>query len=67
MYIVEGESGNFIMDTWHETVGNIWDLGERPMAEGYDHEQLKQGLDRWENRICGFCITNCGAVSLFLL
>ena len=44
MYIVEGESGNFIMDTWHETVGNIWDLGERPMAEGYDHEQLKQGL-----------------------
>ena len=44
IYIIEGESGDFIVDTWHEEMGNIWDLGEREMAPGYDHEQLKQGL-----------------------
>lgn len=45
VYIVEGENGNFLVDTWHPgNLGNIWSLGERNMAPGYDHEQLKQGL-----------------------
>ena len=44
LYIIDGKTGDFLVDTWHETTGNIWDLGEREMAPGYDHEQLKQGL-----------------------
>ena len=45
IYIIEGGTGNFLIDTWHnEPGGNIWALGERPMAPGYNHEQLKQGL-----------------------
>ena len=44
VYIIEGETGDFLLDTWHGGTGNIWELGERPMAPGYDHEQLKQGL-----------------------
>ena len=45
VYIIEGNTGDFLVDTWHqEESGNIWSLGERPMAPGYDHEQLKQGL-----------------------
>ncbi len=45
MYIVEGKSGNFLMDTWHPgQVGNIWDLGTRKMAPGYDASFLKQGM-----------------------
>ena len=44
IYIIEGKTGDFLVDTWHNQPGNIWSLGERPMAPGYDHEQLKQGL-----------------------
>lgn len=45
IYIIDGTTGDFLLDTWHPgEVGNIWDLGEREMAPGYDHEQLMQGL-----------------------
>lgn len=45
IYLIEGETGDFLIDTWHGgTGGNIWALGEREMAPGYDHEKLKQGL-----------------------
>ena len=44
IYMIEGNSGDFLLDTWHDKPGNIWDLGEREMAPGYDHEHLKQGL-----------------------
>ena len=45
IYLIDGSTGDFFVDTWHSgELGNIWDLGERPMAEGYNHEQLKQGL-----------------------
>ena len=45
IYIIDGDTGDFLVDTWHnEPGGNIWSLGERPMADGYNHEQLKQGL-----------------------
>ena len=44
VYIIDGSTGDFLMDTWHNEMGNIWDLGERPLAPGYNHAQLKQGL-----------------------
>lgn len=45
VYLIDGATGDFLMDTWHnEPGGNIWALGERQMAPGYNHEQLKQGL-----------------------
>ena len=44
IYIIDGNSGDFLVDTWHNEFGNIWALGEREMAPGYDHEQLKKGL-----------------------
>ncbi|HJC24619.1 MAG TPA: sensor domain-containing diguanylate cyclase [Candidatus Eisenbergiella merdavium] len=44
VYIVDGNTGDFLVDTWHAEPGNIWELGERPMAKGYDHDALKQGM-----------------------
>ncbi len=44
IYIIDGNTGDFLVDTWHEEPGNIWELGQREMASGYDHERLKQGL-----------------------
>lgn len=45
IYIIDGNSGDFLVDTWHnDPGGNIWELGKRQMAPGYDHESLKQGV-----------------------
>ena len=43
-YLMEGDTGNLIVDTWHSELGNLWDMGKRQMADGYDYEQLKEGL-----------------------
>ena len=29
VYIIEGDTGDFLVDTWHDEPGNIWALGER--------------------------------------
>lgn len=45
VYVIDGRTGDLLVDTWHsEEGGNIWALGEREMAPGYDHQQLKKGL-----------------------
>lgn len=45
IYVIDGETGDFLVDTWHPgETGNIWALGERKMAPGYDQKQLEQGL-----------------------
>ncbi len=46
LYIIDGATGDFLLDTWHagSEPGNIWALGERAMAPGYDHEQHQAGL-----------------------
>ena len=45
IYIIDGENGDFLLDTWHkEELGNFWDLGERPMAYGYDKETLERDI-----------------------
>ena len=44
IYIIDGATGEFLVDTWHKDVGNIWELGERKMAPGYEHQQLRQSL-----------------------
>ncbi len=45
MYIVEGESGNFILDTWHSgKLMNIWDLFNRQGEPGYDIAKLQQDI-----------------------
>lgn len=45
LYIIDGNTGDFLVDTWHPGEGgNIWELGERKMADGFDQEQLKEGV-----------------------
>ena len=46
VYIIDGATGDFLIDTWHtgSELGNIWTMGSRPMAEGYQDAQLRQGL-----------------------
>ena len=65
IYMIEGNSGNFLLDTWHDKPGNIWDLGERKMAPGYDHEQLKQGLIDGESAYVVFVSQTTGEYLYF--
>ena len=44
LYIVEGGSGNFLLDTWHSKLGNLWQLGQRQIASGYDRAKFEQDL-----------------------
>lgn len=65
IYMIEGNSGDFLLDTWHDEPGNIWDLGEREMAPGYDHEQLKQGLIDGESAYVVFVSQTTGEYLYF--
>lgn len=66
IYIIDGESGDFLVDTWHSSDGgNIWALGERKMAPGYDHERLKQGLIDGENGYVVFVSKTVGEYLYF--
>lgn len=44
VYVIDGATGDFLIDTWHNEMGNIWAIGSREMAEGYDDGQLRRGL-----------------------
>lgn len=39
-YIVESSSHNFILDTWHDSLGNLKDLGYRETKKEYEWNQL---------------------------
>lgn len=65
VYIIEGKTGNFLMDTWHNELGNIWELGERRMASGYDHEQLKKGVTEGKSNCVVFVSKTIGKYLYF--
>lgn len=44
IYLINADNGNFLVDTWHKTLGNIYDLGQRKMKMGYRPEQLMEDL-----------------------
>ncbi len=44
VYLIDGATGDFLIDTWHPEPGNIWETGSRPMADGYNDAKLRQGL-----------------------
>ena len=56
VYVVDGATGDFLIDTWHTDteLGNIWALGSRPMAPGYDRERLYRGVVEGESNFVVF-------------
>ena len=43
-YVIDGATGEFLMDTWHQTLGTIDDLGRRTMKEGFSPEQFGEDI-----------------------
>lgn len=56
VYLIDGATGDFLIDTWHtgEELGNLWALGSRPMAKGYNDLQLRQGMVKGESNFVVF-------------
>lgn len=54
VYLIDGATGDFLIDTWHPEPGNIWESGSRPMAHGYNDVQLRRGLIEGESNYVVF-------------
>ena len=46
VYVVDGGSGDFILDSWHRSLGNLNDMGTRETLPGYDIERATDDLRR---------------------
>lgn len=53
-YIVEGQSGQFLLDTWHDTLGTVEDLRERKAAKGYSREKFHQDFSEGKAGVAVF-------------
>ena len=61
IYLVDGNNGDFLVDTWHEELGNLWALGERKMAPGYDTDQIRQDFNKGEEGYVVFVSETTGS------
>lgn len=45
-YLVDGDTGDFLMDMWHDTLGNLYDgsMGSRQTKPGYSLETMVQDI-----------------------
>lgn len=53
VYLIDGTSGNFIVDTWHESLGELSDMRERKTKAGYSSEDLSRDVKEGN---AGHCI-----------
>lgn len=44
LFLLEGKSGNCLIDPWHDTPGKLQDFSSYSFARGYNYEQLYQEL-----------------------
>lgn len=44
IYLMEGETGKFLLDTWHGTFTSLAELGARETKPGYDYQKSMQEL-----------------------
>lgn len=42
--IIDSDDGNYVMDSWHEELGNAYEDNEREKLEGYEDVELQQAL-----------------------
>ncbi len=42
--LVDGSTGDILLDTWHDTLGNLSDMSGRETLEGYTYEQAVENM-----------------------
>lgn len=66
IYIIDGNTGDFLVDTWHPGEGgNIWEMGTREMAPGYDPKKMRQGITDGESQYVVFVSQTAGEYLYF--
>ncbi|MGN0537899.1 MAG: diguanylate cyclase domain-containing protein [Acutalibacteraceae bacterium] len=60
LYIADGKTGDYIMDTWHKKLGNVEDSAESKLKEGYSHEKMKNDLYEGKSGHCIFVSETTG-------
>lgn len=59
-YIVEQESGQFLLDSWHGSLGKMDDLKGRKAAKGYSREAFLEGFSQGESGLSVFASNSAG-------
>lgn len=44
VYIMDGNTGDFLLDTWHGYLSNTFELGDREAKRGYSGERFRQDI-----------------------
>ena len=53
LYIIERETGDFIVDTWRDELGNLHDARVIESRKGYSYDEMRQDIFDGKN---GFCV-----------
>lgn len=52
--IVDSKDGNFIMDSWHEELGNAYEMEQRPLVKQYETVDLKEEIKNLTTGVIAF-------------
>lgn len=42
--VIDGNTGDILLDTWHDTLGNLADMSDRKMLDDYTYEEAAENL-----------------------
>lgn len=60
IYLIDGENGDFILDTWHDTLGNIYQMDQRKMKEGFHKTRIDGDMKSGRSGSVVFLSKNAG-------
>lgn len=60
--VVDGDTGDFLMDTWHSTLGNINELGKRTALPGYSTDEMLADVAAGVGGQIGFVSRTTGGI-----
>lgn len=58
--IIDVKDGSYIMDSWHENLGNAYETEERKKLEGYEDVKLQESLKNMETGSVAFVSNTTG-------
>ena len=67
VYVIDGATGDFLIDTWHSELGNIWENGSQPHGRRLQRRPAPPGAYRRREQLCGLCLRHHRQLPLLLL
>ena len=60
VYVIDGATGEFLLDTWHRTLGSVEDLGLWTMKEGFSPTQFGEDIQAGRSGYVAFVSRTIG-------